>query len=419
MCFQNGDLTDLIPTTERQHSEPGDNKSGLLCFYSKDNVQLEWENVTEVISMYGLIREIRDENQIKKSVAVIRESFETVAWEFNLTQENCPTHPSFVTYDRMMELYRKGLHFFALFADDKQTGFVAIERADETLYYMEKLAVVPPERHQGYGTQLVRFVCDYVAGQGARKLSIGTINEHTVLKDWYKRLGFVETGINKFYHLPFTVCFMEKELVADKLSRTPKAVVLDAMGVIYRAGDDVGELLYPFIAEKGGSTDIIKIRQIARSASLGEISAIDFWKAVGVSPELEDEYLARHRLSRGLTGFLEELRQRGIKVWCLSNDISTWSKKLRVRFGLEEYFSGFIISGDVGFRKPDPTIFRVLMKRMNCEPRDAVFIDDHQKNLDTARALGFQTVLYESTASVPEYTSRVVQNFDELLSLFP
>jgi hypothetical protein len=32
-------------------------------------------------------------------------------------------------------------------------------------------------------------------------------------------------------------------------------LALDAMGVIYRSGDDVGELLIPFVAANGGSTD--------------------------------------------------------------------------------------------------------------------------------------------------------------------
>jgi ribosomal protein S18 acetylase RimI-like enzyme len=166
--------------------------------------------------MEDIIREIFDEDQIRVSAAVVRESFKTVAREFNLTKENCPTHPSLVTFDQLMGLHRKGLRFFGLFVDMAQFGFVAVERGDDTVYYMEKLAVLPQARHQGYGEQLVRFTVDYAAKQGAGKLSIGTIHEHTVLKEWYKSLGFVETGTKKFDHLPFTVCFMEKEIPGNK-----------------------------------------------------------------------------------------------------------------------------------------------------------------------------------------------------------
>ncbi len=91
-------------------------------------------------------------------------------------------------------------------------GFVAVERADASLYYMELLAVLPEYRHSGYGTRLVAFVLDHVRHAGGQKLSIGIINEHKVLKDWYVMLGFAETSTSTFPHLPFAVCFMERAL---------------------------------------------------------------------------------------------------------------------------------------------------------------------------------------------------------------
>ena len=33
-----------------------------------------------------------------------------------------------------------------------------------------------------------------------------------LLKNWYMSYGFRETGTKAFPHLPFTVCFMEKEI---------------------------------------------------------------------------------------------------------------------------------------------------------------------------------------------------------------
>ena len=39
-------------------------------------------------------------------------------------------------------------------------------------------------------------------------MSIGTIGEHTELKDWYKRLAFVEGESKEFPNLPFRVTFM-------------------------------------------------------------------------------------------------------------------------------------------------------------------------------------------------------------------
>ena len=158
------------------------------------------------------IREVSGENELRNSARVVRNAFRTVALEFNLTRENSPTHPSFMTTGRLREDRDKGVRFFGLFLGDKQIGFIAVERADAKLYYVERLAVLPEYRHQGYGKRLMEFAFQYIKANGGKKVSIGIINEHTVLKNWYKGLGFEEISTREFAHLPFTVCFMEREI---------------------------------------------------------------------------------------------------------------------------------------------------------------------------------------------------------------
>ena len=159
------------------------------------------------------IKEIAYENELENSVKVIADSFRTVAIEFNLNKDNCPTHPSLVTLQQLKEMKRKGLKLFGLFEDNVQIGFVAVEKKKGKVYCFEKLSVLPEYRHHSYGGELIAFVSDYVKNAGGKKLSIGIINEHTVLKKWYEANGFQETTVTKFAHLPFTVCFMEKAIV--------------------------------------------------------------------------------------------------------------------------------------------------------------------------------------------------------------
>jgi HAD superfamily hydrolase (TIGR01549 family) len=195
----------------------------------------------------------------------------------------------------------------------------------------------------------------------------------------------------------------------------PKIIILDAMGVIYSAKDDVQELLIPFVAEKGGIKDTSKIKEFYRSASLGQMPAREFWRKVEVGPELEDEYLLRHTLTGGLFDFLAEVRQQGHRVFCLSNDVSEWSKKLRTRFELNKFIADFIISGDVGLRKPDPAIFYRLIEGLQIDPRDSFFVDDNRKNLDSAAAIGFETVLFRPDILDPADNShKMAVNFDQL-----
>jgi GNAT superfamily N-acetyltransferase len=158
------------------------------------------------------IKEVNSQHDLKNSAAVIRDSFKTVALEFGLNELNCPTHPSLITLDKLLELKSKA-KLFGLFWNNMQVGFVAIEKADDKVYYLDKLAVLPEYRHKGYGGKLVEFVSNFVKKHNGQKVSLGMINESTVLKKWYQKLGFKETGTQSFEHLPFTVCFMEKSLL--------------------------------------------------------------------------------------------------------------------------------------------------------------------------------------------------------------
>jgi ribosomal protein S18 acetylase RimI-like enzyme len=77
---------------------------------------------------------------------------------------------------------------------------------------MEKLAVLPDKRHNGCGRMLMDFACEIIREKNGNLISIGIINENTVLKNWYIKYGFKEKEVKRFPHLPFEVCFMEKEI---------------------------------------------------------------------------------------------------------------------------------------------------------------------------------------------------------------
>ncbi|HWR08245.1 GNAT family N-acetyltransferase [Sporomusa sp.] len=163
--------------------------------------------------MEGLaIRKITNELGLKISLQVIQEAFSTVAASFALTPETAPTHPAFIDEARLGKLRNKGVVFFGVFLETQQIGFVAVEKSNEAVYYLEKLAVLPPYRRQGAGGKIINFVCDYVRQMGGTKISIGIMNENIELKRWYQAYGFLEIESKKYQHLPFAVCFMEKNL---------------------------------------------------------------------------------------------------------------------------------------------------------------------------------------------------------------
>jgi ribosomal protein S18 acetylase RimI-like enzyme len=152
------------------------------------------------------------EKNLPASAEIIRQSFKTVADEFNLTKESVPTNGAFLEDEKLFEEYRRGVKMFGLFEGETQIGFVALERNDGETFFLEKLAVLPAHRHKGGGKILMDYAKRYVSDSGGKAISIGIINENKRLLEWYKAYGFAEMGIKKFPHLPFTVCFMKLEI---------------------------------------------------------------------------------------------------------------------------------------------------------------------------------------------------------------
>jgi HAD superfamily hydrolase (TIGR01509 family) len=171
-----------------------------------------------------------------------------------------------------------------------------------------------------------------------------------------------------------------------------QCVVLDGMGVIFAAADDVAELLIPFVRSVGG--DPTKVDSAYLDASLGVIDADEFWIRVGLDASLEAQYLSGHALIPGAREFLVRAREAGIPVWCLSNDVARWSRILRETQGIETLLCGAIISSEARARKPDRLIYERLIERTGYRASDLLFIDDRPQNVEAASRLGIRSVRF-------------------------
>jgi len=194
-------------------------------------------------------------------------------------------------------------------------------------------------------------------------------------------------------------------------------LTLDAMGVIYHSADDVAELLIPFIFHNGGITDTSLIKDYYTLTSLGKMPVVRFWEKVGIDPSLEDSYLSGHKLFEDFLNFISRAQNRFEAIYCISNDVNEWSKKLREIFCLENLFDGFIISGEVGSRKPSKEIFQYFLDITKSNPFDVTFVDDRSVNLDTAEKLGFQTILFgpDNSENIDKFrTHKQSENFSAL-----
>jgi 2-haloacid dehalogenase len=97
---------------------------------------------------------------------------------------------------------------------------------------------------------------------------------------------------------------------------------------------------------------------------------------------------------------LAELRARGTPIYALTNYPTEAFVIARKRFEFLDWFLGMVVSGEEKVAKPDSQIYAILIERYKIDPRRAVFIDDSEKNVAVAQALGFIGIQFTSPATL-------------------
>ena len=198
-----------------------------------------------------------------------------------------------------------------------------------------------------------------------------------------------------------------------------KYIIFDVMGVVFTVGDDVENLLIPYIRSLGLDISEKSIKDAYHAASLGRITSRKLWEQIGVKkPEVER--VERDYLTRSLTldpGFLPCARalKNHYGLALLSNDISEWSRFLRKYHGIEPLIDAAFISGDLGVRKPDRKIYRVALETLGIKANECVFIDDYPERCEAARELGICPILFNREGH--DYHGLRVKSFEQLIQL--
>lgn len=95
----------------------------------------------------------------------------------------------------------------------------------------------------------------------------------------------------------------------------------------------------------------------------------------------------------GTWAILDALKAKGVPVHAITNwSAETWPEGLKSHPRLGEVFGTLVVSGEEGVIKPDPRIFAMLCERADVAPDECVFIDDSPKNVEGAKAAGWDAI---------------------------
>jgi epoxide hydrolase-like predicted phosphatase len=92
---------------------------------------------------------------------------------------------------------------------------------------------------------------------------------------------------------------------------------------------------------------------------------------------------------------VKTLKAQGYRVAMLSNVQKHQAKVVRDK-GLHLYFDPLILSCEIGVEKPKMEAFQILVQRLHARPQDCIMIDDTPENIQAARQLGMDVILFQS-----------------------
>lgn len=139
----------------------------------------------------------------------------------------------------------------------------------------------------------------------------------------------------------------------------------------------------------------------------GKLTGLAFWQKFVRDAGLQDKFDERA---------VEELNQWDARMWTTQNPVMVaWQQKLKAHgmltgilsnmgdnvlenilreFKWLDAFDVRVWSYQLGMAKPAPAIYRYILEKLGTLPGETLFLDDKQVNIDAARELGMQAILF-------------------------
>jgi len=186
-----------------------------------------------------------------------------------------------------------------------------------------------------------------------------------------------------------------------------RAILIDIGGVLWHPPET--PLSVNWAARCGLSPgefdEIIYNSEWGSQALVGKITGPEMWEKIGnklgLSPversQCEKDYWA------GVwdTEFLDYCRALKLryKLGVVSDAESTARGEVKLWVN-ESLFDVIVFSSEVGVCKPDAKIFQCALEQLRVKAAETLFIDDREKNVNGAKALGMHTILYKDRNQV-------------------
>ncbi len=194
-----------------------------------------------------------------------------------------------------------------------------------------------------------------------------------VIFDLWETLGTKNVGVSNSLRERFCI-----EKTPDFLRKYEEAVQLDAW-----------------------ETEQAMAENFLRSFSLSSKSEnVDF------ITNLFAEAIQKATLYPGMLDLLNKLRSSNYKLGLLSNT-TVFEAIVPKNWGIDSFLDAEVYSWQLHSLKPAPENFATVCSRLEVLPKEAIFIDDGEKNVEGARNFGMQGQIFTGVKELDETLNRL------------
>jgi putative hydrolase of the HAD superfamily len=137
----------------------------------------------------------------------------------------------------------------------------------------------------------------------------------------------------------------------------------------------------------------------------GKLSGVTFWQKFAADtglPLTQEQLNELNRLDAqmwtvsdpAMLAWHDQLKASGIRTAILSNMGDSVLENIEREFAWIHGFDALVWSFQLGMAKPDPDIYRHALDKLGTQPEETLFLDDKQVNIDAARELGIEGLLF-------------------------
>lgn len=139
-------------------------------------------------------------------------------------------------------------------------------------------------------------------------------------------------------------------------------------------------------------------QKLSERGDAGEISQDEYLRllsqATGVpTPAIYPQIMQKIQINSGLLHIITRLRMN-YKVGLITNYTYGLFDQLSKKYDLPKYFDHILVSSRVGLLKPDPRFYQMMYEVLHVQAKECLYIDDRDNQVQAARKLGMQSLLY-------------------------